>query len=120
MTDASHIRAVLIHGTQLLAKLAAGSLAPEAFIAQYGNFFHEHALDGHEATAAQQLEFQRFARATALHGELQGVVDLCYRNETPLPAYEAAGRLRPSAVAQRARKIAATYDVEQILEDLDD
>lgn len=109
--------AELLDATLLVLRLLRGEISFREFVSDYGSFYHEAALDGHEADDAQKQVLQELGETVEFHGKIQTeVVDAVYfeGNGQDIGAY----RLTPDQAEAHFVKLCHEYDAEGILRKL--
>ncbi len=81
------------------------------FLAAYGDFPHNYALDGHEtATEEDRAMLAMFRRRIAFHLRVSKVVSgICSDQNYTNPLYADAGRFLPAVGLQRLRELVEKY-----------
>lgn len=103
MTESELVEALDTHDG-LVAACARGELDWPRFEAAYHSFYVHHALDGHEADAAERALLAAYADRIALHRQIWN--DVICRVTTDDHACTHVGFLSTAQAVQRVRELA--------------
>ena len=110
MTE-SEIRGLLDAHDDLIRACVHSQIPFTEFLAAYGEFPHNYALDGHEAaTDEDRAILAMFRRRIAFHLRASGVVSgICLDQNYAKPLYVDAGRFLPAVGLMRLRELVGRY-----------
>ena len=110
----------LVTATALVVSAAAGETSMKQFILEYADFYHQNALDGHEADTDTMAELQRYSGVVEFHKEVQtGVVDLIYSAPPDQELqYRQAGRIKKEEAMDRLQDVVSRHGAKDLLNDL--
>ena len=111
-------RRTLAEGLARHLAFLSGELDITDYIKERGSFFYEHDLDGLESGDAWFNALATYPKVVQVLREIQGVFDLVYLSEEPLPAYEEAGRLSVPQAEQLLKAVLAKTALNSLLEEL--
>jgi hypothetical protein len=107
MTE-SELSALFDAHDALVTAYVDSSLTFPEFLAAYGNFPHNYALDGYAGTVHDVLQF--FTRRMAFHMRVSAVLSGLRSADDPVDIpYADAGRFLPAVGLMRLRELAARY-----------
>jgi hypothetical protein len=104
----------LTEKTELIAAYAGHRISFDEFHSAYGQYYHQAALDGHEAGPVRNLP-QALSDVARLHGLVQEVLDSIYEGPVQMPV---EGRMTSSDAARDLTRRLAGRDVPTIVSEL--
>ena len=113
MTEKELIDLLEVHD-ELLVRWADGHLTFPEFLAQYDNFSHVYALDGHEADSSELILLEKHHQRVAVHLEVSELLSrLCSEEDWGNPSYRTGGRAPPAQVMAELKDfVAKTFKSE--------
>ncbi len=113
-TDGLH--RALRTGLDAYKRFRCGDTSIGEYVKQHGSFFYEWDLDGNESGVDWQEGLAANNEAVELLRKIQQVLDLVYSSETPVHAFEEAGRLTPARAADTLMRLASEAEVDALLQ----
>ena len=119
--SSSELNQSLCLATRIVRSFVNGDLSAAAFIAEYANFYYYEALDGHEASSAENHELRASLWIPIdLHRRIQEEVinKIALDPGYSLELLRETGRIDEAEARERARAICAEKGIDAILEGL--
>jgi len=105
--------------TELVMEASSGRLPIEDFIAEYNNFYHYNALDGHESTPSERTILKSVQPLVEFHEHVQNLLGLVYLGpKEDLEAYLRAGRITPERVREVLAELVTKFKPLELFDTL--